>query len=264
MHGWDPQDNCHATSPDQQKWGFELLDKASLFGNEKVLDIGCGDGTITAEIARRVPNGSVLGIDKSEDRIRFAKDHFPAEKFPNLAFEVGDIRDLSFDGTFDVIFSNAVLHWIRDHGPLLERIKRSLKRGGRMLAQMGGKGNAAGILKVVEDIIAGKRWRRYFAHFSVPYTFCDVSEYQEWLKAAGFTARRIEAVPKTMLHTGKEGLSLWIRTTWLPYTRRVPEELRAPFIATIAEEYLKQQRLGNDDIIPVAMMRIELEAENPS
>lgn len=257
------RDYYHRTSMEQQRWGFELLDKVPLKGDERVLDLGCGDGTITAEISRRVPKGSVLGIDKSKERIRIARKHFPVEAFPNLLFEIGDARDLAFEGEFDTIFSNAVLHWINDQTSLLQRIKRSLRQGGKMFAQMGGKGNAAGILEVVEDIITSTKWLPYFKDFSVPYTFYGISEYGALLMAAGFMIRRIEEFPRTMLHQGKDGLASWISTTWRYYTERVPKGLHSAFVEEISDAYIRRQHLHGDDTIPVRMMRIEVEAENP-
>jgi trans-aconitate methyltransferase len=146
---WNAQD-YHKNSAEQQKWAGELILKLDLTGNERVLDIGCGDGKVTAEIAKRLPDGSVLGIDSSEEMIHFARKNFPSEKFANLAFEVMDARNLSFNGEFDVVFSNAGLYWVIDHLPVLAGIKKSLKSSGRVLLQMGGRGNAAAMLEVLD------------------------------------------------------------------------------------------------------------------
>jgi trans-aconitate methyltransferase len=145
MDKWNAGD-YHKNSSEQQKWGLELLDKIALSGNERVLDVGCGDGKLTAEIVRRVPYGSVLGIDKSEDMLRFAQEHYQSDVFPNLTFMLLDACELDFNQKFDIAFSNAALHWIEDHPSVLHKIRGSLKAGGRVIAQMGGKGNASGIL----------------------------------------------------------------------------------------------------------------------
>jgi trans-aconitate methyltransferase len=145
MEQWNAE-GYHKNSLEQQKWGLELLDKIALSGNERVLDVGCGDGKLTAEIVRRVPNGSVPGIDKSEDMIHFARERYQPEVFPNLTFMLLDARELDFNQEFDIAFSNAALHWIEDHPSVLHKIRGSLKAGGRVIAQMGGKGNASGIL----------------------------------------------------------------------------------------------------------------------
>jgi trans-aconitate 2-methyltransferase len=251
----------YKSSAEQQRWGIELLNKLVLQGNERVLDLGCGDGKLTAEIVRRVPYGSVLGIDKSEDMIRFAQEHYQPDVFPNLKFLLLDARNLFFDQEFDVVFSNAALHWVDDHANILLKIRESLSAGGQVIAQMGGKGNASGILKVLDTMINGEKWADYFSGFSVPYTFHDNQEYKMLLESAGLTVKRIELITKHMVHNGQEGLAAWIRTTWLPYTRRVSENFRSDFINEIVDTYIKVQALHGSGIIPVEMVRLEFEAE---
>lgn len=260
MYQWDAED-YHKSSSEQKKWGLELLDKIDLFGRESVLDIGCGDGKLTAEIAHRVPHGSVIGIDKSEDMIRFARELFRPEAFPNLRFTLLDACNLNFSHEFDIVFSNAALHWISDHLSLLQRIKKSLKRGGKIIAQMGGRGNASSILRVLDTIMTDERWARYFKGFSVPYTFYNDREYSMLLTSVGLKVKRAELIPKQMVHIGREGLAAWIRTTWLPYIRRVPETLKADFIYEIVDAYLASTGLGASTIVPVEMVRLEFEAE---
>jgi trans-aconitate 2-methyltransferase len=260
MEQWNAVD-YHKNSADQQRWGLELLDKIALSGNERVLDVGCGDGKLTAEIVHRVPYGSVLGIDKPEDMIRFAQEYYQPDVFPNLKFLLLDARNLYFDQEFDVVFSNAALYWVDDHANILLKIRGSLSAGGRVIAQMGGKGNASGILKVLDTMIRGEKWADYFSGFSVPYTFYDDQEYKMLLESAGLTVKRIELIPKHMVHNGQEGLAAWIRTTWLPYTRRVSENFQSDFILEIVNTYIKVQALHGSGIIPVEMVRLEFEAE---
>ncbi len=78
----------------QQTWARELIAKLKLRGDEHILDVGCGDGKVTAEIARAVPRGSVTGVDASPQMIAFAQKTFPAKKFPNLKFQVMDARKI--------------------------------------------------------------------------------------------------------------------------------------------------------------------------
>jgi trans-aconitate 2-methyltransferase len=251
----------YKSSAEQQRWGIELLNKLVLQGNERVLDLGCGDGKLTAEIVRRVPYGSVLGIDKSEDMIRFAQEHYQPDVFPNLKFLLLDARNLFFDQEFDVVFSNAALHWVDDHANILLKIRESLSAGGQVIAQMGGKGNASGILKVLDTMINGEKWADYFSGFSVPYTFHDNQEYKMLLESAGLTVKRIELITKHMVHNGQESLAAWIRTTWLPYTRRLPENMQTDFINEIVDTYIMTRGLDMNSIIPVEMVRLEFEAE---
>ena len=259
MYTWNA-DDYHKSSSEQQKWGIELLNKLSLRGNERILDLGCGDGKLTAEIARRVPNGSVLGIDKSEDMIRFAQEHCRLDVFPNLTFVLLDAHHLDCNQEFDVVFSNAALHWVANHLSVLQRMRKSLKHGGKIIAQMGGKGNASSVLTVLDTMINTEKWAAYFKDFSVPYTFYGEQEYRVLLKSAGLTVNRLDFIPKHMMHNGPEGLAAWIRTTWLPYTRRVPAELHSEFIHEIVATYIEIQGLDRNGIIPVEMVRLEFEA----
>ncbi|WP_225587700.1 class I SAM-dependent methyltransferase [Methylomonas fluvii] len=102
----------------QQQWAKELIAGMRLTGRETVLDLGCGDGKVTAEIAAIVDQGTVVGIDNSEAMIALAQRRYPQTQHPNLAFQVMDAGNLSFAEQFDVVFSNAVLHWVKQHQPV--------------------------------------------------------------------------------------------------------------------------------------------------
>ena len=136
---WNPAD-YHKNSSSQKVWARELIEKLGLSENERVIDIGCGDGSMTAAIASRVPEGVVTGIDSSEEMIRFAKKQFPPRMYPNLSFVCMDARNLIFTEKFDVAFSNAALHWITDHRPVLAGIACALCSGGMLVIQMEEKG----------------------------------------------------------------------------------------------------------------------------
>ena len=91
MPKWNP-DHYNRNSAAQEKWASELLAKLRLKGDEQILDIGCGDGKVTAEVARSVPRGKVVGLDSSIEMIDFARKNFPAEAIPQLRFQLGDAR----------------------------------------------------------------------------------------------------------------------------------------------------------------------------
>ena len=116
---WNAVDYAKSSSI-QQQWARELIGKLKLKGSEKLLDIGSGDGKVSAEIASCLPNGSVVGIDSSEAMVALAQSKYSTDVFPNLRFQRGDASRLMFDNEFDVVFSNATLHWILDHKPVLQ------------------------------------------------------------------------------------------------------------------------------------------------
>lgn len=94
----------------QQKWAGEFIADLNLTGVEDNLDLGCGDGKVTAEIACLAGDGSVVGVDNSRQMNDFEKEKYSQNQYPNLSFQVMDASDLSFADCFDVVFSNAVLH----------------------------------------------------------------------------------------------------------------------------------------------------------
>ncbi len=261
-HQWNAADYRQHSSA-QQAWGSELIDKLGLQGHERVLDLGCGDGRLTALIAGRLPQGSVLGVDVSPEMIGFAQREHPPEAHPNLAFAVADASRLELAPQFDAVFSNAVLHWVADQRPVLAGVRRALKPGGRILFQMGGRGNGLDIFGAKDNLLARRRWAGHFQGFSDPYRFPGDDEYAVWLREAGLRPLRVELIPKDMTHQGREGLAGWVRTTWLPYLERLPEDLRGDFVEDLLDLHLSRRPLDAGGHSHVAMVRLEVEAVAP-
>lgn len=259
MHNWNPEDYEKSSSA-QYNWAMDLISRLALKGDEKILDIGCGDGKITSGIASLVPNGSVVGIDVSQGMIDFAKSKFTGDKYGNLDFQLADALALDFVDEFDLVVSFACLHWIKNHLLVLQGVKQSLKPGGRILFQCGGRGNASGILNMAADMTKNEKWSRYFRNFEFPYYFYGPEDYGPWLAQAGLKALRMELLPKDMVHT-KAGLEAWVRTTWHPYIERLPEDLHQQFIREVVDSYIERYPLDEEGMVHVQMMRLEVEAE---
>ncbi len=257
MIKWNPAEYARQSSH-QQAWARELIAKLKLTGREAVLDIGCGDGKVTAELAAQVPAGKVVGVDSSPEMIAFAAEKFALQN--NLRFEVADASDLPFKNQFDVVFSNAALHWVDDHGPVLAGIRRSLKTGGRILLQMGGKGNASQLISIILPLMRREDWLPYFRDFKFSYGFHGPGEYRLWLSEANLRPLRMQLIPKLMLHDSPAALSGWLRTTWMPYVHPVPEPLRKRWINEIIDRYLARYPADLEGRIAVRMMRLEIEA----
>src|SRR5215468_99542 len=132
MTEWHASDYNRQSSL-QQAMAEEQLGRLTLEGAERVLDVGCGDGKITAEIAARVPRGSVLGVDPSQNMIAFATRHFGPPTRPNLRFEVADVRRLPYQEEFDRVISFNALHWVPEQEAALRSIRTALVPAGRAL-----------------------------------------------------------------------------------------------------------------------------------
>lgn len=168
---------------------------------ERVLDVGCGEGTLTQQIAAR--GAAVVGVDSSEDMIDAARAR-------GLDARLLNAETLAFHNDFDAVFSNAALHWVRDHDALLAGIARALRPGGRFVAEFGGYGNIAAIEVAVGAVLARRNLpaerRRYYP---------SDDEYRARLEAHGFDVREISLIPRpTPLPTGMRGwLEIFERAT---------------------------------------------------
>jgi trans-aconitate 2-methyltransferase len=256
---WNAADYA-ANSVVQQTWARELIARLNLHGDEHILDVGCGDGKVTAELARAVPRGSVTGIDASVEMIEFAKKTFPTRKFQNLRFRVMDARKIKFDRQFDLVFSNAALHWVDDHQAILLGAATVLKPGGRLAISCGGKGNAQDVFVALRPEIRLERWRDFFKNMPTPYFFYAPGDYEKWLPKFGLKINTLKLAPKDAAYEDAEGFATWLRTTWIPYVQRVPENLREEFIAAVTARYLARHPADKTGQIHVRMVRLEINA----
>ncbi len=162
------------------------------------------------------------------------------------------------------MFSNATLHWVIEHGPVLSGIARALEPGGRAVLSMGGRGNAREVVSELAGLLSREEWGGYFNGMGNAYGFYGPEEYRAWLEEAGLEPRRVELVPKDMTQPGREGLAAWVRTTWLPFTQRVPEGERERFIYALTDAYLASHPLDAEGLAHVEMFRLEVEAAKPA
>src|SRR6202030_4344737 len=134
---------------------------------ERILDLGCGTGALTAELARS--GAELTGVDGSPEMIAEAR-----KKYPQLRFEVSDARALPFRAEFDAVFSNAALHWIPEAESVVQGIARALKPGGRFLAEFGGKGN---VRTVVAALVTALGELGVLSDGANPWFYPSVAEY---------------------------------------------------------------------------------------
>jgi len=218
-YAFDAERYKHWSRP-QKEWGALLIEQMALQGQESVLDIGCGDGLLTARIAELLPAGRAFGIDSSSTMIEEA-GKLTAE---NVQFMVLDASRMRFEEEFTVAFSNAALHWVTDHRNLLARVHAALLPEGRMFFNFAADGNCASLFRVVREEIGGNEFGPYFKDFAWPWFMPVVEEYGSWVKEAGFKDVRVTG------RVADQRFTLDELVNWIEQPSIVPlmEHLREP------------------------------------
>ncbi len=189
---------------------------------EHILDLGCGDGQLTLRIA--ATGASVVGVDTSAEMVASARAR-------GVVAEVANAEALPFAGrTFDAVFSNAVLHWVRDQDAMMAEVRRVLKPGGRFVAEMGGHGNVAAIRVAFMAVLA--RHGHVDKEEGVN-CYPTPEAYSRRLVRHGFRVERIELIPRPtpLPESGMEG---WLRTFRRGVLNSLPEDLRETVVVETA------------------------------
>jgi trans-aconitate 2-methyltransferase len=170
---------------------------------ERILDVGCGTGQLTADITQF--GAEVVGIDASPDMIATAR-----KNFPHVEFEVADATALPFSDEFDVVLSNAALHWVRDQPAAIASIARALKTGGRLVFEMGGRGNLRHLIDAMYQAL-GLLGVANPEQLS-PWSFPSIGEYAPLLEGHGLEVDFAVLFDRaTILEGGERGLKSWLQ-----------------------------------------------------
>lgn len=200
--------------------GEPLLDLLKPVPGERVLDLGCGDGVLTAKLAES--GVTVVGVDSSAEQIAAARAR-------GLDARVMNGEALTFEAEFDAVLSNAALHWMRRPDAVIDGVWRALKPGGRFVAEMGGAGNVG---RIVAALVAALDRRGLDGAAAVPWFFPDVADYRGRLAGRGFAVGTIELFTRPTPLPGD--IVGWLQTFGESFTARLPEAERAGFLAEVA------------------------------
>ncbi|HEX5227890.1 MAG TPA: methyltransferase domain-containing protein [Bryobacteraceae bacterium] len=195
MSGWDAvryQDKHSFV----WRYGADLLDLLAPQPGERILDLGCGTGQLTAEIARR--GAKVTGLDQSEDMLDEAR-----KNFPEIPFLVGDAARFSFPEPFDAVFSNAVLHWVKDAEGAAASMARALRPGGRLVVEFGGKDNTASVMAALYGVLGPT--------VELPWYYPSIGEYAPILERHGLEVRQATLFDRPTPLDGENGMEHWLR-----------------------------------------------------
>ena len=161
----------HRVSDPQVSWGRAVLARLALGGDERVVDLGCGTGRLTRELAARLPHGDVVALDASRQMVEQAVAHL-ASVSPPVKFVEARLPHIPLAGWADVVFSTATFHWVRDHPALFSNILIALAPGGLLHAQCGGGPNLAQARAPADEVMRLPAFARWFADFERPVCAC--------------------------------------------------------------------------------------------
>ncbi|MBW4633878.1 MAG: methyltransferase domain-containing protein [Iphinoe sp. HA4291-MV1] len=205
-----------------------LVELLSPKPKERILDLGCGTGHLTHKIATK--GAEVIGIDSAPTMIEQAR-----KNYPQLDFDVVDARNLPFLEEFDSVFSNAVLHWIKEAEEVVVGINKALKPGGRFVAEFGGKGNVKAIVTALYNALH-KAGYPPDATFN-PWYFPSISDYGSLLEKHGLQLTFATLVERlTPLEDGEQGIQNWLKMFANSFFNGLSTEVQTSILADIKNQ----------------------------
>lgn len=214
------------------EYGKGLLEFIPKNNDQTILDLGCGTGTLTVQLADL--GSKVVGVDSSQNMIDKAQ-----KQFGNIEFFVCDALALPFDEEFDIVFSNAVFHWISDHNTLLKNIYKALKPQGLLVCEFGANGNIAAIENAIIKV-SQKLGYSYKPKFNFP----TVEVFGGMLEKNGFIVDQIYDFDRpTVFKDNEQGLTNFLKQFFASELSIMPEHVQSLFFEEVAE--LTREMLWN-------------------
>ena len=245
MTDWDAE-RYHRLSDPQLGWGRRVLERLAAGHGERILDLGCGTGRLTAELHSAIGDGVVVGVDHSAAMLREAATRnvwhrgphpIDGRRLPARVFLVrADGTHLPFADAFDAVLSTATFHWVLDHDLLFASVYRALAPGGRLVAQCGGAGNLARLLDRADRLAAEARFAPHFASWRAPWLFADVPTTIARLDLAGFRAIDVYMEPAPTTLPDRETFRDFLSTVCVRHhVAQLPPDLANAFLDGLAD-----------------------------
>ena len=252
---WDGEEH-HQHSSSQKDAASDLLKHIQLKGAQSILDIGCGDGKITASISTKLPDGKVLGADISPSMTEFAKKAFPKKTHKNLDFKLIAAEELDFDCQFDFVLSFTALQWVKDHQLIVKNVWKSLKPQGIFAVTMP-MGLPLELKYAVDETVLEKKWTHYFNDFHTGWNFVQDSSYRDLLISEGFKVQKIQVVKQEDIFPSLVAFKGFI-SQWFPYLRPIPTHLKDEFMNTVLTKYIVLEPLDEQGRLHFKINRLEV------
>lgn len=226
-------------SKHQKEWGSSLISEFNFSGMEDILDLGCGDGVLTEKISQLVPKGRVIGIDASVGMIRTAEKL----KRDNLLFICMDMNNISYENEFALVFSNAALHWIKNHEVLLCKCYRALKNGGKIRWGFGGYGNCPNLNDTIKRVMNMPLFAEHFIGFEWPWYMPKENDYIKLVENANFRQVEVFCENADIYFSNCDEMIKWVEQPCLvPFLKCIPDDKKESFRSTVIELMIERTK----------------------
>ena len=256
---WHPVE-YQRNSAMQERHASEALLRRRAALDDRILDVGCGDGRITARLARSAPAGRVLGIDHSGEMIAFARRHKSAD-LTNLEFEIMSADAIQLEERFTHVVSFSCLHWVHDQRAVWEGFRKQLEPGG--VALVGFQTDHEHLWPAVATLTAESRWCRFFTDFEDPFNHWTLLELRSFAEGSGFYVPRADDILAVEAFGDRATLSAFL-ASWMPHVAHLPEDLRLPFLDQLLDRYLATVEEPIRSVAGIRIRRLILEAVKPN
>lgn len=214
----------------------QLIQKLKIPTKSHILDVGCGDGKITAELAIKAKDGLVLGIDASNEMIEFAKKKYGNKiSASNLSFCLQKAESLSVDQEFDIIFSSFALQWVSDKNKFFSHAYNHLKSEGTLALLMPLE-TSLELKQAIDSVTSQAEWKSYFEGFAPNWHFESKSIIEYLVNQNSFSISQSTYTIQDVHFSSKSSLESYIML-WFPYLDPLPEFLKEPFFQQIMDTY---------------------------
>jgi trans-aconitate 2-methyltransferase len=239
----------------QKSMAHEALSALAFAGDEAVVDIGCGDGFITAALAQMVSAGVVVGVDPSRGMITAAARRGRVSN-SGPWFVRGDARHLPFRETFDAAVSFNALHWVPEQQRALDQIASAMRPGARALIQLVCASERPSVEAVAMSLCRNPRWARRFDGFAAPFFHPQPSEYDDLAARAGLTVASLTVTDREWDFGGRDGFAYWCSVGSAAWTDRLEGEDRHGFVDQLVDSY--EAVSGRPGLFRFMQMRVQL------
>jgi len=240
---WNAKDYNEYATP-QFEIAMSALSQWQFKGDEKILDIGCGNGSISSIIANKYsPKGFVTGIDLSNDMINFAKQNF---KHTNLDFKAIDACDINFKEEFDLVFSFYCIHWIQDKQKLFKQISQALKTNCKAMIYLIANSidNQSPLENLVNSVTSKPAWQKFFENYEGLWFLTNTDSFDQIIKDSNLQKISIEVIAQKIIFKNNQQAILWLKT--LPLISPVPHHLQDQLLDEILHNYQKNIQINSD------------------